>query len=125
MVAGQDVAITSSIPGTTTDVVEKTMELLPVGPVVFLDTAGIDDSSELGRLRVKKTHKVFDRSDVIILIAEAGIWNEYEDMVLAEADKRRIPVIICINKIDIRPPAEEFIRKGQRENNQGYPCIEH
>jgi len=118
MVAGQDVAITSSIPGTTTDVVEKTMELLPVGPVVFLDTAGIDDSSELGRLRVKKTHKVFDRSDVIILIAEAGIWNEYEDMVLAEADKRRIPVIICINKIDIRPPAEEFIRKAKEKTTR-------
>ncbi|MFA6384566.1 MAG: [FeFe] hydrogenase H-cluster maturation GTPase HydF [Candidatus Omnitrophota bacterium] len=110
MVSGQDVAITSPIPGTTTDVVEKTMELLPVGPVVFLDTAGLDDSSELGSLRVKKTHRIFDRSDVILLLIEAGHWNEYEDMVLAEAETRRIPVIVCVNKIDANPPSQEFIR---------------
>ncbi|HNQ50258.1 MAG TPA: [FeFe] hydrogenase H-cluster maturation GTPase HydF [Candidatus Omnitrophota bacterium] len=109
MVAGQDVAITSSIPGTTTDVVEKAMELLPVGPVVFLDTAGLDDASELGSLRVKKTHKIFDRSDVIVLLAEAGRWNEYEDMVFAQAKKRNIPVIVSVNKIDVNPPSPEFI----------------
>ncbi|HQJ15726.1 MAG TPA: [FeFe] hydrogenase H-cluster maturation GTPase HydF [Candidatus Omnitrophota bacterium] len=109
LVAGQDVAITSPVPGTTTDVVEKTMELLPVGPVVFLDTAGLDDASELGSLRVKKTHKIFDRSDVIVLLTEAGRWNEYEDMVLAQADTRGIPVIVCVNKIDANPPSEEFI----------------
>lgn len=109
MVAGQDVAITSPIPGTTTDVVEKAMELLPVGPVVFLDTAGLDDASELGGLRVRKTRKIFDRSDVIVLLAEAGRWNEYEDMVFAEAKKRNIPVIVSVNKIDVNPPSPEFI----------------
>ena len=59
MVAGQDVAITSEVPGTTTDVVEKVMELLPLGPVVFLDTGGLDDESVLGKERIKKTKKVF------------------------------------------------------------------
>ena len=55
------------MPGTTTDVVEKPMELLPLGPVVFLDTAGMDDSSELAELRIRKSLKVFDRSDVVVL----------------------------------------------------------
>ena len=63
MVAGQEVAITSPVPGTTTDVVEKAMELPPVGPVVFLDTGGIDDGSELGARRIDRTRRVFDRSD--------------------------------------------------------------
>lgn len=108
MVAGQDVAITSPVPGTTTDVVEKVMELLPVGPVVFLDTAGLDDASELGSLRIKKTHKIFDRSDVIVLLTEAGQWEEYENLVMEEAAKRSIPVIAVINKVDSCPPSEEF-----------------
>jgi len=77
-VAGQDVAITSPIAGTTTDVVEKCMELLPVGPVVFLDTAGLDDVSDLAALRIKKTKKIFDRSDVIVLITEADAWTGFE-----------------------------------------------
>lgn len=111
LVAGQDVAITSPVPGTTTDVVEKTMELLPVGPVVFLDTAGLDDSSELAELRIKKTRRIFDRSDVIVLLTEAGIWNEYEEYVVTEAGKREIPVIAAVNKIDKRMPDPEFIAK--------------
>ena len=69
-VTRQNTAITSSIPGTTTDVVEKTMELLPVGPVVFLDTAGIDDISPLSNLRVEKTRKTFRRVDVFLLLTE-------------------------------------------------------
>jgi GTPase SAR1 family protein len=60
---GQEIAITSTVAGTTTDVVEKAAELLPLGPVLFLDTAGLDDTSELGRLRLKKTKKIFDRTD--------------------------------------------------------------
>ena len=62
LVAGQDVAIVSSEPGTTTDVVEKPMELLPIGPVVFLDTAGLDDPTSLGEKRISKTKKVFDQN---------------------------------------------------------------
>src|SRR5512137_1360165 len=76
LVAGQDVAITSPVPGTTTDVVEKAMELLPIGPVVFLDTAGIDDRSVLAELRLRKTRKIFDRSDVIVLMLEPDSWGE-------------------------------------------------
>src|SRR5512137_943330 len=74
MMTGQDVAITSPVAGTTTDVVEKAMELLPLGPVLFLDTAGLDDVSELSALRLKKTEKIFDRADVAILVTEPDAW---------------------------------------------------
>jgi [FeFe] hydrogenase H-cluster maturation GTPase HydF len=100
LIAGQDVAIVSSQPGTTTDVVEKPMELLPIGPVVFLDTAGIDDTTALGEKRVSKTEKVFDRADVIVLLHEGGQVTEFEEGVSAKADEKRIPVIRVANKSD-------------------------
>lgn len=109
MVAGQDVAITSPVPGTTTDVVEKTMELLPLGPVVFLDTAGLDDVSALSSLRLKKTNKIFDRSDIILLIAEPNVWTKFEDEVCAQAKKRNIPYIVIVNKIDVTAPSKMFL----------------
>ena len=108
MIAGQDFAITSPIAGTTTDVVEKTMELLPLGPVVFLDTAGLDDTSRLSGLRLKKTEKIYDRADIILLVAEPEIWTEFEEDILREAAKRNIPVLVIINKIDLAPPSPEF-----------------
>jgi [FeFe] hydrogenase H-cluster maturation GTPase HydF len=111
LVAGQDVAITSPVPGTTTDVVEKSMELLPIGPVVFLDTAGLDDKSVLAELRLKKTHKIFDRSDVIVLLTEPGNWDGYEDQVAEEARKREVPLIVVVNKTDLREPSREFLDK--------------
>jgi [FeFe] hydrogenase H-cluster maturation GTPase HydF len=111
MVSGQDFAITSPVPGTTTDVVEKTMELLPVGPVVFLDTAGIDDKSELSPERLKKTRKILDRADVAVLIAEPDSWTEYEDLMAAELAEKKVPVIIAVNKTDIKIPTDEFIGK--------------
>ena len=109
MIAGQDVAITSPEPGTTTDVVEKAMELLPLGPVLFLDTAGLDDRSLLAEQRIGKTRKVFDRSDVAVLVTEADGWTEFEDTIIAEAARRSIPVITIINKIDVAPPSEGFL----------------
>lgn len=111
MIAGQDVAITSPMPGTTTDVVEKTMELLPVGPVVFLDTGGLDDDSALGARRVDRTRKVFDRADVSILITEADQWTSYEADVVYEVEKRKSPLILIINKSDLRSPSRDFLTK--------------
>ena len=75
MIAGQEVAIVSDVPGTTTDVVEKPMELLPIGPVVFLDTAGVDDTSQLAELRVARSRRIFDRAEVIALVLEPDIWT--------------------------------------------------
>jgi [FeFe] hydrogenase H-cluster maturation GTPase HydF len=111
MVAGQDVSITSTTPGTTTDVVEKSMELLPVGPVVFLDTAGIDDVSELAKKRIERSKKILDRADIYILIAESNVWSEYEQGLIDEAQKRKTPVIIIINKIDVQKPNSDFLNK--------------
>ncbi|MFA5147874.1 MAG: [FeFe] hydrogenase H-cluster maturation GTPase HydF [Candidatus Omnitrophota bacterium] len=110
MIAGQDVAITSPVAGTTTDVVEKSMELLPIGPVVFLDTAGLDDKSELSSARLGKTSKIFDRADIAVLITEPDAWSDYEDNVVTELKKRGIPVIIAVNKTDIKKPREDFAR---------------
>ncbi len=109
MVAGQDVAIVSPVPGTTTDVVEKSMELLPLGPVVFLDTAGMDDVSVLSDLRLSKTRKIFDRSDIIVLVVEAGVWSRYEDAITEEAARRSVPLVIVVNKTDIAVPDDAFL----------------
>jgi len=85
LITGQDVSIVSEQPGTTTDVVEKTTELLPIGPVVFIDTAGLDDETVLGGKRVEKTEKVFDRADVILLICEGDRFGEFEQAVCTKA----------------------------------------
>ena len=122
LVAGQDVAITSPIAGTTTDVVEKSMELLPLGPVVFLDTAGLDDTSALSEFRLKKTVKIFDRSDVIVLMVEPNVWSDYEGRILEEARKREIPVIIVVNKLDLENPAEEFVEAVRKKSERVLLC---
>ena len=122
MVSGQDVAITSPVPGTTTDVVEKTMELLPLGPVVFLDTGGLDDVSVLGEKRVKKTKKVLDRADIILLITEPDVWTEFEEEIYCEAKKRKTPFIIVINKIDSRPAGAGFINDAQKKTEWILSC---
>ncbi|MEI8207206.1 MAG: [FeFe] hydrogenase H-cluster maturation GTPase HydF [Kiritimatiellales bacterium] len=101
LIAGEDVSIVSEQPGTTTDVVEKTMELLPIGPVVFIDTAGLDDSTVLGGKRIKKTEKVFDRADIILLICEGDTFGEFEKTVEARAAKKNVPVIRILNKSDL------------------------
>ncbi|MDD4294084.1 MAG: [FeFe] hydrogenase H-cluster maturation GTPase HydF [Candidatus Omnitrophica bacterium] len=111
MVSGQDVSITSNMPGTTTDVVEKTMELLPLGPVVFLDTAGIDDTSQLSDKRIEKTNKIFNRADIVCLITEPDIWGDFEEGILNKCCDGNIPVIVVINKVDIKSPDEAFIER--------------
>jgi [FeFe] hydrogenase H-cluster maturation GTPase HydF len=110
-VAGQDVAVTSSIPGTTTDVVEKAMELLPAGPVVFLDTAGLDDSSGLSEQRLAKTRAVFSRADVFVLVVEPNTWTDFEDSVCAEAKKQGADCLAVVNKSDVAPCSPEFLKR--------------
>jgi [FeFe] hydrogenase H-cluster maturation GTPase HydF len=110
---GQEIAITSPVAGTTTDVVEKAAELLPLGPVLFLDTAGLDDESDLAELRRKKTEKILDRADCIVLVTEAERWGGYEESILTDAERRKVPVLTVINKIDLRPPSVSFLDKIQ------------
>lgn len=118
LMLGQDIAITSPIAGTTTDVVEKAMELLPLGPVLFLDTAGLDDISELSGARLEKTAKVFDRADVIILVTEADAWTDYEEAVLKETQTRNIPVLTVINKIDLQTPSSGHLAFLERKTGR-------
>ncbi|MEI6437814.1 MAG: [FeFe] hydrogenase H-cluster maturation GTPase HydF [Candidatus Omnitrophota bacterium] len=109
MVAGQDVAITSPVAGTTTDVVEKTMELLPLGPVVFLDTAGLDDGSAIGDLRVARTMRALDRADMALLILEPNLWGAPEETAIRLFREKKKPFILVINKADAAAPAEDFM----------------
>ncbi len=110
MVAGQDVAITSAVAGTTTDVVEKAMELLPLGPVMFLDTAGLDDDSLLGEKRIERTRRALDRCDIALLVVEPGIWGVCEVQFAEELKAKKKPLIIVINKADIKSIADDFMQ---------------
>jgi len=100
----QQVSIVSELAGTTTDPVEKSMELLPLGPVLFIDTAGIDDAGVLGDLRVEKTHQAFDRTELAIIVTEAGSWTDFEEEMLQEMARRKTPAIVVFNKIDLGQP---------------------
>lgn len=102
--AGQDVALTSPLPGTTTDVVEKSMELSPLGPVVWLDTPGLEDTTELGPQRMERTRRVFDRADIVVLLREWGEETPAEIGARQEAERRQIPVVTVYNKADVNPP---------------------
>ncbi len=101
---GQQVSIVSEVPGTTTDPVEKTMELKPLGPVVFIDTAGLDDCGALGQNRVAATGKVIDRTELAILVADA--WTDYEENLLKMFNARNIPCLVAANKSDLRAGRE-------------------
>ncbi|MCH5374904.1 MAG: 50S ribosome-binding GTPase, partial [Planctomycetes bacterium] len=105
----QDVSIVSEVPGTTTDPVEKPMELLPIGPVLFIDTAGIDDTGALGDRRVAKTRSVIDRTDVALLVVAAGLWGGFEERLFGELTERQTPVIVIFNQTD-RSRADERLR---------------
>lgn len=106
---GQSVSITSPVPGTTTDVVEKAMEMLPLGPVLLIDTAGLDDKTELGKLRIEKTRRALEAADVAALVVEPDCWTKYEEKTLEVINSKGIPAICIVNKIDLKRPSENFI----------------
>jgi [FeFe] hydrogenase H-cluster maturation GTPase HydF len=110
----QDVSIVSAVAGTTTDPVEKPMELLPLGPVLFVDTAGVDDEGALGELRLQRTRAILDRVDLGVVVTEAGTWGSFEDGLVAELARRKVPIVIAVNKIDEQPLAD-----GERERLKG------
>jgi [FeFe] hydrogenase H-cluster maturation GTPase HydF len=110
-ITNQDVSIVSEIAGTTTDPVEKPMELLPLGPVLFIDTAGIDDLGHLGEKRVAKTMSVFDRTDLGIIVSNFNDWNDYEQQIMNEFTDRAIPFIVVFNKSDLYAENSDIITK--------------
>lgn len=101
-VTGQDLAVVSEVKGTTTDPVYKTMELLPLGPVMLADTPGIDDEGELGKLRVKKSYQVLNKTDVALLVVDGTEGKAKEDEELIERfERKNIPYLVIYNKMDL------------------------
>lgn len=99
----QDIALVSDVPGTTADPVNKAMEILPIGPVLFIDTAGIDDCGELGGLRVKKTFGVIDRTDLAIIVTDS-LLGEYELKFIEILKDKGTNFIVVQNKADVNKP---------------------
>ena len=105
----QDVAIVSDFAGTTTDPVEKAMEMLPLGPVLFIDTAGIDDIGALGEQRIGKTRQAFNRTDVALVVTDSGALGEFENRLLDEFAERSVPAVVVFNKSDLVQPGAEAL----------------
>lgn len=121
-ITNQDISLVSETRGTTTDPVYKAMELLPIGPVVFIDTAGIDDTTELGELRVKKTKEILNKMDIALLLISTEVLLENQDLSyekewIREIKKREKPFIVILNKMDLVPEgkAQELIDRVKAE----------
>lgn len=101
-VTGQDLAVVSDVKGTTTDPVRKAMELLPLGPVVIIDTPGLDDEGKLGALRVRKALQVLDKTDIAVLVVDGTVGMGRPDRELVQVfEERKIPHLIVYNKCDL------------------------
>jgi len=111
-ITGQDVGIVSDTPGTTTDVVTKPMELKPFGPVVLLDTAGMDDEGQLGLLRVERSRKTMERVDIALVTSDKPL-AEFEIGLLKEIESKKIGCVIVFNKSDLWSPSEEDLWRAQ------------
>ncbi len=111
-VTGQDLTVVSDVAGTTTDPVRKAMELLPLGPVVIIDTPGVDDEGALGELRVKKTEAILKEVNLAVVVADIGIGLQAEDEeLIALLEKKKVSYIIAMNKVDLQAD-------NQVENNR-------
>ena len=110
-ITGQQISIVSDIAGTTTDVVEKSMELLPVGPVRFLDTAGIDDKTALAGQRIEKTMKIINRTDIAVIICDFNGVDDYEKDLIKKFEELNIPYLILVNKTDIQKISDEKLNE--------------
>lgn len=122
-VTGQDLAVVSDVRGTTTDPVSKAMELLPLGPVVIIDTPGMDDEGALGELRVRKARQVLNKTDVAVLVVDAVVGMKAEDEeLLSIIQDKKIPYIVVLNKADLLPerkpagPKEIYVSAVNGEN---------
>lgn len=113
---GQEIAVVSPVKGTTTDPVYKAMELLPIGPVVFVDTAGLDDIGELGELRRKKSIEVLHKTDIALVVVDRQLsFSQFEKDVIAQIKERKIPIIGVINKIDVEVTDKETVAAYEKE----------
>ena len=115
-ITNQEVSIVSDIAGTTTDVVEKSMELLPVGPVTFLDTAGLDDETELSVQRIEKTMKVVNRIDIAVVVCDFNGIDKFENDLIEKFKELKIPYLIVVNKCDLAPKSFHIDLKSELSN---------
>lgn len=106
--AGQDIAIVSAHAGTTTDPVKKSLEILGFGPVILVDTAGIDDTGDLGGKRVDRTLRTIDTIDLALVVVSDNSWGKYEDNLVSSLSDKDIPFIIIHSKSDIEAPSPGF-----------------
>ena len=118
-ITGQDVSIVSDTEGTTTDIVEKSMELLPIGPITFLDTAGINDTTELGTKRIEKTIKCLNRCDVAFIVTDKFELEECEEKLIEKFKEFNINYSIIVNKQDNLPEnrSEYIVTSTENDNN--------
>lgn len=115
-ITNQSLAIVSDIKGTTTDPVSKAMELLPLGPVIIIDTPGLDDVGELGKMRVQKSYQVLNKTDIGILVVDGTLGTTTEDEALiARFKEKNIPYIIVMNKLDL--VKEDFLHINESTYN--------
>lgn len=118
-VTGQELAVVSEVRGTTTDPVQKAMELLPMGPVVIIDTPGIDDTGTLGELRVRKTKQILNKTDVAVLVADGTVGMTGTERELIEIfEEKKIPYVIAYNKEDLRREESEAADSLKDEQNR-------
>lgn len=118
---GQELAVVSDVKGTTTDPVSKAMELLPMGPVVIIDTPGIDDEGHLGELRVRKAKQVLNRVDVAVLVVDATLGKTSVDEELIHIFKEKeIPYLVIYNKSDLLPENRK-ISEDSPEKKRDFP----
>lgn len=109
--AGQDIAIVSETAGTTTDPVKKSFEITGFGPVILVDTAGIDDSGEIGMKRIDRTKRTLDIIDLALLVTADNSWGDFENDLVKNFKQKEIPFLVIHNKSDIQTPGPDFIRK--------------
>ena len=101
-ITGQELAVVSDVKGTTTDPVKKTMELLPLGPVVIIDTPGLDDEGALGEKRIQKTKQILGQTDIAVLVVDAAVgMSDLDRQLEAQFKERKIPYLIVLNKVDM------------------------
>ena len=117
--AAQSVSIVSDTPGTTTDPVEKTLEFAPLGPVVFLDTAGLDDEGELGTQRTERTLAVLPRTDMALVVTAENVWGHYEETIVSRLRKKAIPFLVVMNKTESSVASKDCLPDAMR----GLPMV--
>jgi len=117
---GQSLAIVSDVAGTTTDPVQKAMELLPLGPVVMIDTPGLDDEGELGALRIKKAYQMLNKSDIALLVVDGSVGFTDEDLrILRRIIDKKIPYMIVLNKSDAAEDKEAVTEALRNDLSRG------